>query len=108
GRPDYSPGRARIRSVFERQPTLVLADAAELEGGHARDFLAWEARGGDPVCIARASGERDTPPPAGIRYVVTTEGETEAPFTALELVRSQEPYALWERRGHVDGPPPEG
>jgi hypothetical protein len=108
GPTDYSSGLARIRSVFERQPTLVLADAGELEGGHARDFLAWEARGGDPVCIARASGERDAPPPAGIRYVVTTEGETEAPFTALELVRSQEPYALWERRGHVDGLPPHG
>jgi hypothetical protein len=60
------------------------------------------------VCIARASDGRDGPPPAGIRYVVTTEGETEAPFTGLELVRSQEPYALWERRGRVNGLPPAG
>jgi hypothetical protein len=108
GPTDYSPGLARIRSVFERQPTLVLADAGELEGEHARDFLAWEARGGDPVCIARASGERDGRPPAGIRYVVTTEGETEAPFSGLELVRTQDPYALWERRGSVEGLAPDG
>ena len=108
GPTDYSPGLARIRSVFERQPTLVLTDAGELEGGHARDFLAWEARGGDPVCIARASGERERRPPSGIRYVVTTEGETEAPFSGLELVRTQDPYALWERRTSVDGLPPDG
>jgi hypothetical protein len=108
GPTDYSPGLARIRSVFERQPTLVLANRGELESEHARDFLAWEARGGDPVCIEPASGATGEPAPDGIRYVVTTEGETRAPYAGLRLVRAQGPYGLWERRGHVDGLPPNG
>jgi hypothetical protein len=105
---EYWPGLARIRSIFERQPTLVLADPDELANEHARDFLAWEARGGDPVCIEPAVVEDGARLPPGIAYVVTTRGESEPPFAGLFLRRRQGPYALWERRGAVEGRPPSG
>jgi hypothetical protein len=97
-----------MRSAFEGEPTLVLANPGELESEHARDFLAWEARGGDPVCIEPAMAATGDAPPAGIRYVVTTEGETEPPFAGLSRNRIEEPYALWVRRGRVDGLAPIG
>jgi len=108
GPDDYSPGLAKMRSAFEGEPTLVLANPGELESEHARDFLAWEARGGDPVCIEPAMAATGDAPPAGIRYVVTTEGETEPPFAGLSRNRIEEPYALWVRRGRVDGLAPIG
>ena len=104
----YSPGLARIRSIFESQPTLLLADPDELANENGRDFLAWEARGGDPVCIEPAAAEPGGPSPTGIRYVVTTRGEDAPPFEDLSLRRRNGPYALWERRGPVDGAPPDG
>ena len=109
GPDSYSPGLAKMRSAFEGQPTLVLADPQALADEHARDFLAWEARGGDPVCIEPAPGAAaSTPPPDGIRFVVTTTGETEPPFVDLALRRDEPPYALWERRGQVGGRAPDG
>lgn len=108
GPEEYSPGLARIRSIFERQPTLVLVDSQALASEHARDFLAWEARGGDPVCIEPAEFEAVDPPPGGFRYVITTEGEHEPPFAGLSRVRAKGPYALWERKGPVHGPAPRG
>lgn len=108
GPTDYSSGLARVRSIFEGQPTLVLADPHELRSENGRDFLAWEARGGDPVCIEGADPDSRGPSPAGFQYVVTTEGEDAPPFAGLELRRASEPYALWERRGGVDGRPPAG
>ena len=104
----YSPGLARIRSIFENQPTLVLADPDELANENGRDFLAWEARGGNPVCIEPAAAEAGGPSPTGIRYVVTTLGEDAPPFQDLSLRRRNGSYALWERRGPVDGAPPDG
>jgi hypothetical protein len=109
GPDSYSPGLARMRSAFEGQPTLVLADPEALADEHARDFLAWEARGGDPVCIEPAPESAATsPPPDGFRFVVTTTGGTEPPFADLSLRREEPPYALWERRGPVRGPAAEG
>ena len=109
GPDSYSPGLAKMRSAFEGQPTLVLADPQALADEHARDFLAWEARGGDPVCIEPApESAASTPPPDGIRFVVTTTGETEPPFGDLALRRDEPPYALWERRGPVGGAAVEG
>ncbi|MGH2988836.1 MAG: hypothetical protein ACRDMA_03095, partial [Solirubrobacterales bacterium] len=108
GPEDYSPGLAKTRSAFEGEPTLVLADPQALDGEHGRDFLAWEARGGDPVCIEPAGAASGGAPPDGIRYVVTTGGESEPPFTGLARVRAQDPYALWVRRGRVDGLAPIG
>jgi hypothetical protein len=109
GPDSYSPGLARMRSAFEGQPTLVLADPEALADEHARDFLAWEARGGDPVCIEPAPrAATSTPPPDGIRFVVTTTGETEPPFADLSRRRQELPYTLWERRGRVGGRAPDG
>jgi hypothetical protein len=109
GPDSYSPGLARMRSAFEGQPTLVLADPEALADEHARDFLAWEARGGDPVCIEPAPrAATSTPPPDGIRFVVTTTGETEPPFANLSRRREELPYTLWERRGRVGGRAPDG
>jgi hypothetical protein len=87
----------------------VLADPQALADEHARDFLAWEARGGDPVCIEPAPrAATSTPPPDGIRFVVTTTGETEPPFASLSRRREELPYTLWERRGPVGGRAPDG
>jgi hypothetical protein len=109
GPDSYSPGLARMRSAFEGQPTLVLADPEALADEHARDFLAWEARGGDPVCIEPAPrAATSTPPPDGIRFVVTTTGETEPPFANLSPRHEELPYTLWERRGRVGGRAPGG
>jgi len=104
----YSPGLSRMRSIFEGEPTLVLADAGALRDEHARDFLAWEARGGEPVCIEPAVAGRGSPPPAGFRYVVTSEGEREPPFAGLTETRTNGPYTVWERRGPVRDRPPDG
>ncbi len=108
GPAEYSRGLAEIRPTFQGRPTLVLADPAALEGEHAREFLDWEARGGDPVCIEPTPSIPGGDPPDGIRYVVTTEGEAEPPFAELVRVQLDEPYGLWERRGGLAGPPPEG
>jgi MYXO-CTERM domain-containing protein len=108
GPDEYSAGLARIRSIFESQPTLVLADPDELANENGRDFLAWEARGGDPVCIEPAPGTSPGPPPDGIRFVVTTRGETEPPFAGLRRRRQELPYTLWERRGPVGAPASDG
>jgi hypothetical protein len=108
GPTEYSRGLAEMRSTFKRQPTLVLADPTAVASEHGREFLDWEARGGDPVCIEPIPAASGGSPPAGIRYVVTTEGETDAPFRGLSPVETDEPYALWERRGPLGGPPPSG
>jgi hypothetical protein len=108
GPDEYSPGLARMRSIFEGESTLVLADPGALRTENARDFLAWEARGGDPVCIEPTVADRGSPPPAGIRYVVTTEGEREPPFARLTETRANGPYTVWEVRGRVRGDPPDG
>jgi hypothetical protein len=108
GPEEYSSGLARVRSIFERRPTLVLADPEGLASEHGRDFLAWEARGGEPVCIEPATVGNRARLPEGIQYVVTTLGESEPPFAGLSLRSRQDPYALWERRGAVKTEPPQG
>lgn len=107
GPDDYSPGLARMRSAFEGKPTLVLADRGKLDAEHARDFLGWEARGGDPLCIEPAAPWSGAAPPEGVRYVVTTEGEAEPPFAGFALERSAGPYTVWRHRGPARGNPPE-
>ncbi|HEX2435408.1 MAG TPA: hypothetical protein VHI76_02040 [Solirubrobacterales bacterium] len=108
GPDEYSPGLSRMRSIFEGESTLVLADPGALRTENARDFLAWEARGGDPVCIEPTVADPGSPPPAGIRYVVTTEGDREPPFAGLTETRANGPYTVWEVRGRVRDDPPEG
>ena len=108
GPEDYSPGLSRMRSIFEGEPTLVLADATALRAEHGRDFLAWEARGGDPVCIEPIAPGPGAPVPSGIRFVVTTDGERLGPFDGLLERRSYGPYTVWERRRAVADRPPDG
>jgi hypothetical protein len=108
GPEEYSPGLSRMRSIFEGESTLVLADPEALRTEHARDFLAWEARGGDPVCIEPAPVEPGGPVPSGIHFVVTTEGASGAPFDGLRRRRSYGPYTVWERRADVADRPPDG
>jgi len=108
GPTEYAPGLAEMRPIFKREPTLVLADPTALANEHGREFLDWEARGGDPVCIEPTPSASGGPPPAGIRFVVTTQGDLEPPFSGLSEVEVDEPYALWERRGGLGGRPPSG
>lgn len=102
GPDDYSRGLAELRSTLEGQPTLVLASPRELADEHARDFLAWEARGASPLCIEPAGSSAARPPPAGIRFVIATDGREEPPFARLALEGRAGPYVLWKRRGRTD------
>lgn len=111
GPSEYSPGLAELRSELEGEPTLVLADPDALANEHARDFLAWEARGADPLCIEEYPGEEPGPGHRlRPRYVVTTAGERTPPFPGLTLERAEGPYTLWlDRRADngsvAPGPP---
>jgi hypothetical protein len=108
GPTEYSRGLAEMRPMFRGELTLVLADPTALATEHAREFLDWEARGGDPVCIEPTPSGSSGRPPPGIRYVVTSESESEPPFGGLREVEVAEPYALWERIGVLGGAPPQG
>jgi len=66
-------------------------------------YIAWELRGGR-VCIEPSRPPSRSGPPAGIRFVVTWDGNGEQPpFADLRLVRRVGPYLLWELEGPVRG-----
>jgi len=102
GPTSYSPALTGLRPLLAGGSTLVLAPDALLAGEQGEHYIAWELRGGR-VCIepASAAGGR---PPAGIRFFVTSGSPPRAPFRGLTLRRHSGPYAVWERRGTVNGP----
>jgi hypothetical protein len=103
GPSSYSPALTGLRPLLSGGSTLVLAPHELLDDEHGAPFIAWELRGGR-VCIedqASAGG----PPPAGIRFVVSGDADR-PPFAGLTLRRRAGPYAVWQRRGPLEGPSP--
>jgi len=102
GPPSYSPALTGFRADVGKGPTLVLASPELLDEDHGTPYIAWEMRGGR-VCI-KATGEADSKPPSGVRFVVTES--TSPPYPRLRLLRHAGPYSLWERTTPVHGESP--
>lgn len=104
GPTSYSPALTGLRPLLASSSTLVLASDTLLADEQGYRYIAWELRGGR-VCVeaASAAGGR---PPSGIRFFVTSDPSTRAPFGGLTFRRQAGPYAVWERRGVVGGPSP--
>lgn len=98
----YSPALTGLRPLLAGGSTLVLAPDSLLAEEQGNRYIAWELRGGR-VCIA-PEGTAGGRPPAGVRFVVTTDASARAPFRGLSLSRRAGPYLLWERAGPVHGP----
>ena len=99
GPTEYSPVLTGLRPIVADGSTLVLASDRLLEEEEGEPYLLWELRGGR-VCIEPA-GSR---PPAGVRYVVTEDGERSAPFAGLRMRRAAGPYVLWQVARPPHGP----
>ncbi|HEX6229408.1 MAG TPA: hypothetical protein VFZ41_08115 [Solirubrobacterales bacterium] len=104
GPSSYSPELTESRPLLADSSTLVIAPSELLEEEHGARYIAWELRGGR-VCIENEAEVRAAPPP-GVRFVVTWERRTAAPFSGLRLRRRAGPYLLWERPRPVPGPSP--
>jgi hypothetical protein len=102
GPPSYSPALTGFRADVGKGPTLVLASPELLDQDHGTPYIAWEMRGGR-ICI-EATGEADSKPPSGVRFVVTES--TSPPYSRLRLLRHADPYSLWERTTPVHGESP--
>ena len=103
GPTSYSPALTSLRPQIAKDSTLVLAPASFLADQHGVPYIAWELRGGR-VCIEPSRPPSRSGPPAGIRFVVTWDGNGEQPpFADLRLVRRVGPYLLWELEGPVRG-----
>jgi hypothetical protein len=111
GPTDYSPALTEIRLLVADGSTLVLASDTLLDEEHGERYIVWELRGGR-VCVERASAasgsgdEGGKGPPAGVRYVVTEDGDRRPPFAGLRLRRAADPYLLWEATRGPGGPGP--
>jgi hypothetical protein len=118
GPTDYSPALTGLRPLVSGGSTLVLASDRLLDEEQGERYIVWELRGGR-VCIEAASEVRRfsrgmdeesaaARPPAGVRYVVTEDGNSSPPFAGLRLRRDADPYLLWETtrppRGESDCP----
>ena len=106
GPTSYSPALTSLRPVISSASTLVLAPASFLRDQHGAPYVAWELRGGR-VCIRSTGPPSGSPPPAGVRFVITwSEAGARPPFADLRLARVAGPYVLWRRAGSVGGPSP--
>jgi hypothetical protein len=100
GPTEYSPALTALRPLVADGSALVLASDQLLDEEQGERYLVWELRGGR-VCIGRAGDTGATArggPPAGVRYVVTEDGDRRPPFAGLRLRRDADPYLLWETR----------
>lgn len=104
GPTSYSPALTGLRPLISSASTLVLASDRLLDEEQGARYIAWELRG-SRVCIDRET-TAGGPVPAGIRFVVTSDGSGRAPFHGLRLRERRSPYVLWERRGPTGGPGP--
>jgi len=104
GPTSYSPALTGLRPLLTGGSTLVLAPERLLADEHGERYLAWELRG-SRVCID-AESEVGAAPPAGVRFVITTDPLEHLPFPGFELRRVAAPYLLWERRRDALGPGP--
>ena len=93
----YSPGLTRLSSNTDGQPTLILAPPLQVTERHGRSFLGWELRGARPICVVADDGSRGGPVPAGISFVIGSDGSLEAPYDDLEFVVQRGRYVLWAR-----------
>jgi hypothetical protein len=104
GPTSYSPELTELRPLIASGSTLVLAADRLLEEEQGARYIAWELRGGR-VCIESEEDVGATAP-SGIRFVVTADRASRAPFPGFALRRLAAPYLLWERRGGAAGPGP--
>jgi hypothetical protein len=106
GPTSYSPALTLLRSQISNGSTLVLAPPSFLRDQHGIPFIAWELRGGR-VCIRGAEAPSQSPPPAGVRYVVSwSDSGARAPYPGLRLARRAGPYLLWRRDAPVQAASP--
>jgi hypothetical protein len=106
GPTSYWPALTSLRPAISSASTLVLAPASFLRDQHGAPYVAWELRGGR-VCIRSTGPPSGSPPPAGVRFVITwSEAGARPPFAKLVLARPAGPYVLWRREGPVGGPSP--
>jgi hypothetical protein len=100
----YSPALTGLRPLLAGGSTLVLAPDVLLADEQGERYIVWELRGGR-VCIEPESAAGG-PPPAGIRFFVTSNSPARPPFDHLTRRRTAAPYTVWELRGAVGGPSP--
>jgi hypothetical protein len=100
----YSPALTGLRPRIAADSTLVLAPHRLLADEHGERYLVWELRGGR-VCVA----DEDNPPadlPPGVRFAITTDERTQAPYPRMTLREVADPYRLWAARGPVSARSP--
>ncbi len=95
----YSAALTGLRPLIAADSTLVLAPQELLDREQGARYLAWELRGGR-VCIESEDDAGAAAPP-GVRFVITTDERTRAPFPGMTLRRRADPYLLWALRGPV-------
>jgi hypothetical protein len=89
----YSPALTGLRPLVSSGSTLVLASERLLDDEHGERYIVWELRG-RRVCVGREGQAGGLP--AGVRFVITENGERLPPFAGLRLRRDADPYLLWE------------
>jgi hypothetical protein len=94
GPTSYSPHLTELRPLVAAGSTLVLAPDKLISDEHGTPYIAWELRGGR-VCI-KADSAAGSAPPRGVRFVVTENKPSAAPYPNLRLRRVASPYVLWE------------
>lgn len=104
GPTSYSPALTGLRPLIAKDSTLVIAPDRLLAEEQGERYVVWELRGGR-VCV-EAESEVDRTPPTGVRFVVTSNGSTRAPFPGFTLRRRAALYLLWERLGQIEGKSP--
>jgi hypothetical protein len=104
GPTSYSPALTGLRPLLVDSSTLVLAPGSLLADEQGERYIVWELRGGR-VCIEPESAAGG-PPPAGIKYIITSGAPARPPFSQLTLRKQAGPYSVWARRGTPREPSP--
>ena len=107
GRPDrLLAGADRAAPAGRRRLDPVLASDRAARRGTRRPATS---PGSCAAAASASSRERATArraAAAGVRFVVTDDGDRRPPFAGLRLRRDADPYLLWERTGPVRGQSP--
>lgn len=101
----YEPGVAELRDRLSGEPVLLLTSQTELDEQHGREFYGWELRGADPGCVAPTPPSA-TPPPRGIRFVITIGASRAPPFEGLRAATARGNTTLWKVLGDVSAANP--